>query len=191
MSKILLSKLKTNLENGNLVSFVKESFSVSQVLLALGYQTKGQYISIVRKYLLDNNIDTCHFTSTGKPTVPMKVNICLNCNKEFKTENSARPQYTCSRSCANTYFRTGKHNPLWKSGIGSYRTNALKFYGSKCMICGIDNIAVLQVHHKDKNRYNNEVSNLQILCANCHLLVHQEIYRFNRSLGTIIINDAV
>lgn len=175
MSKVLLNKLKDSFEKGDLLSFVEESFSVSQVLLALGYKTKGQYISIVRNYLLDNNIDISHFTSTGKPIVLMKVNTCLNCSKEFKTINSARPQYTCSKGCANTYFRTGKHNPLWKSGIGSYRVSAINYYGSKCMICGINNIAVLQVHHKDKNRYNNEVSNLQILCANCHLLIHSEI----------------
>jgi hypothetical protein len=26
----------------------------------------------------------------------------------------------------------------------------------------------LELHHKDDNRFNNEISNLQILCCNCH-----------------------
>jgi hypothetical protein len=26
----------------------------------------------------------------------------------------------------------------------------------------------LELHHKDGNHYNNELSNLEILCPNCH-----------------------
>ena len=42
----------------------------------------------------------------------------------------------------------------------------------KCNICGISEWngepIKLQVHHKDGNRHNNEIDNLQILCPNCH-----------------------
>ena len=42
----------------------------------------------------------------------------------------------------------------------------------KCEICGISNWQdkpiTLQVHHKDGNPKNNDFSNLQILCPNCH-----------------------
>ena len=42
----------------------------------------------------------------------------------------------------------------------------------KCDICGISKWngepIKLQVHHKDGNKYNNEIDNLQILCPNCH-----------------------
>ena len=42
----------------------------------------------------------------------------------------------------------------------------------KCDICGISEWngepIKLQVHHKDGDRLNNEINNLQILCPNCH-----------------------
>lgn len=31
-------------------------------------------------------------------------------------------------------------------------------------------MSVLQIHHIDGNHYNNEESNLQLLCPNCHSL---------------------
>ena len=30
---------------------------------------------------------------------------------------------------------------------------------------------VLEVHHQDGNRKNNELSNLQLLCPNCHAII--------------------
>lgn len=43
-----------------------------------------------------------------------------------------------------------------------------------CEICGIsewlDKKAPLELDHIDGNHFNNEISNLQILCANCHAL---------------------
>lgn len=42
----------------------------------------------------------------------------------------------------------------------------------KCEICGVsawqNQLITLQVHHKDGNPKNNDFSNLQILCPNCH-----------------------
>jgi 5-methylcytosine-specific restriction endonuclease McrA len=35
-------------------------------------------------------------------------------------------------------------------------------------------VPFLQVHHKDENRLNNNVDNLELLCANCHRLRHKE-----------------
>lgn len=42
-----------------------------------------------------------------------------------------------------------------------------------CERCGFDaNPVILGVHHKDRNRKNNEASNLEVLCPNCHSLEH-------------------
>ena len=44
----------------------------------------------------------------------------------------------------------------------------------KCEMCGIENWLgkdiTLELHHIDGNRCNNDLSNLQILCPNCHSL---------------------
>jgi 5-methylcytosine-specific restriction endonuclease McrA len=44
-----------------------------------------------------------------------------------------------------------------------------------CQKCGNTDLRVLLVHHIDKNRNNNNPENLQILCYNCHILVHRKI----------------
>ena len=43
----------------------------------------------------------------------------------------------------------------------------------KCVLCNYDNPRALVIHHKDRNRENNHISNLIILCANCHQLIHR------------------
>lgn len=46
----------------------------------------------------------------------------------------------------------------------------------KCEICGLDSWMgkpiPLELHHIDENRFNNRLENLQILCSNCHMQVH-------------------
>ena len=45
----------------------------------------------------------------------------------------------------------------------------------QCSGCGCDgnwmgHILTLQLHHKDGDRTNNELSNLEYLCPNCHAI---------------------
>lgn len=42
-----------------------------------------------------------------------------------------------------------------------------------CCRCGYENAEALEVHHKDRNRSNNEIDNLEVLCCNCHRLEHR------------------
>lgn len=41
--------------------------------------------------------------------------------------------------------------------------------------CKMNDIDVLEVHHKDGNHSNNTLINLEILCANCHTKEHKRI----------------
>lgn len=47
---------------------------------------------------------------------------------------------------------------------------------NRCECCGLSSWMgkpiPLELHHKDLNHYNNDLSNLQILCANCHMQAH-------------------
>jgi len=59
------------------------------------------------------------------------------------------------------------------NGESSYRRLALLEYGYKCQKCGYEaNKAAIEVHHKDHNRENNTIENLEVLCANCHAIHH-------------------
>ena len=64
--------------------------------------------------------------------------------------------------------------------ITLYRKKAYKEYGYICNRCKIKDRRVLLVHHKDRNRYNNNLKNLEVLCLNCHALEHQ-IWRKKRN----------
>lgn len=52
--------------------------------------------------------------------------------------------------------------------------NYRKHLGDKCEKCGEPNKWLLEVHHKDENRANNNAGNLITLCCNCHRLCHLE-----------------
>jgi hypothetical protein len=50
----------------------------------------------------------------------------------------------------------------------NYRKLAFKACDKVCACCGFGVEAVLEVAHLDGNRLNNDLSNLAILCPNCH-----------------------
>ena len=65
------------------------------------------------------------------------------------------------------------HLPHYGTG-NNYRDKVFKIEGKLkiCERCGFDNAAAIIVHHKDRNRENNDLSNLEILCCNCHAIEH-------------------
>jgi len=52
--------------------------------------------------------------------------------------------------------------------VTGYRKLAFETYAPICAICGFGIPEVLEVAHLDRDRGNNSVKNLAILCANCH-----------------------
>lgn len=108
--------------------------------------------------------------------------LCKNCLQALKAENpnSIPPQtskeFEAILKPANTDLKG--YLPKWSKISKEYREK--KNY--TCEICGFhaDNISkkqFIQVHHKDENKENNEESNLQCLCIDCHSNVnsrHQE-----------------
>lgn len=78
-------------------------------------------------------------------------------------------------SWKNSILRSGENHPLWAGGTSVYRGLLLKKGGKiTCSRCGNNDARVLDAHHKDFNRRNNSVENLEWLCKNCHFLAHHE-----------------
>jgi 5-methylcytosine-specific restriction endonuclease McrA len=83
---------------------------------------------------------------------------------------------TCSRICSN------KHREGIKYKIGRPRDKAETFRvlkirlseeGKKvCERCSYGKQEILQIHHKNRNRTDNSLENLEILCPNCHYEEH-------------------
>lgn len=67
---------------------------------------------------------------------------------------------------------------------------AFNVLGSKCKVCGTTEN--LHIHHKDKNRLNNNLSNLEVRCHQCHPSLHKTNERkvagvYNGIIGNRII----
>ena len=72
-------------------------------------------------------------------------------------------------------YSSGFKNKHWKGGISSpyWKQRVIAHYGAKCDICGWKDVPeVLQAHHRDYDRSNNTIENGQILCPNCHQIIH-------------------
>jgi len=48
----------------------------------------------------------------------------------------------------------------------------LELRGGVCERCGYSKREILHVHHKDRNRNNNDLKNLELICPNCHYEEH-------------------
>lgn len=114
--------------------------------------------------------------------IGQNVNCSFCAKKIYKSPHSLLHSksklYFCDKHC-QTRWRNREYveekSINWKNGIRTYR-NILKRNKKtpKCLNCGISNEILLVVHHLDKNRQNNKVSNLIWLCHNCHYQVHHD-----------------
>ena len=72
----------------------------------------------------------------------------------------------------------GQQKKDWSqySKVGHFKKHLIKQKGHKCENCGLTEwqkqSIVLEVHHEDGDRTNNDFSNLKLLCCNCHALTH-------------------
>lgn len=111
--------------------------------------------------------------------------VCAYCGatsyRKPARQRSKSNTYFCSRVCKDHGQRiengiTAIHPSHYGTENGvRYRKLALSEKGSICERCGYNKcLSALQVHHLDKNRSNNRLENLMVLCANCHCEVHHQ-----------------
>ena len=124
-----------------------------------------------------------------------KLCQCSNCGiPVWKTQsqiaNSKTGNVYCSRSCAtamnNKLFKTKINNPQYDGK--DYRKRAFEIYPHACMVCGYDeDPRILEVHHIDENRDNNNDKNLSILCPNCHRKITLHYYKLTKNFKLLPI----
>lgn len=84
----------------------------------------------------------------------------------------------CSRACKDVAQSVDSgfpeiHPAHFDTGASAYRRRALRHHGARCVECGYDRFEVaLHVHHLDRDTTNGKLSNLVVLCRNCHAEVH-------------------
>ena len=106
---------------------------------------------------------------------------CATCKKTFyrlpSKLKSKSGLYFCCRACKDESQHMGGVAEVIPTHYGishrAYRCLALRYLPHICNRCGYDkNELALIVHHIDRNRHNNDLSNLEIVSANCHLIGH-------------------
>lgn len=106
---------------------------------------------------------------------------CFTCQKPvYKSKQDQRRsrsgKFFCSKSCQTKWRNlvfVGERHANWTGGESSYKHIMRRAkVPPVCKKCKTVDVRVLTVHHKDRNRKNNALSNLIWLCHNCHFLVH-------------------
>ncbi len=118
-----------------------------------------------------NNRSFCNSLCYGKAS--RKEKPCIICGTPILAGANKK---TCSRACANKN-RAGIHytGRAPKDKVKTQRILKARLFtirGKQCERCDYSIYQVLQVHHKDRNRTNNTLINLEILCPNCHASEH-------------------
>ena len=88
-------------------------------------------------------------------------------------------------SISHIGIQAGNNHPQWKGGKERYHCKiANSVYKEHhiniiCEKCSLP--SNIQIHHKDRNRKNNNIDNLQALCRKCHASLHHRniVHRAN------------
>lgn len=123
------------------------------------------------------NSRTCPLCGTDyEPTGPAQK-FCKPCGVLRKKEKSRERSYDFAVESGRIQnpgvgsggVQNGSSNPYWKGGISPpyYR----QWKKDTCESCGT--ILHLVGHHKNRNRQNNDRSNIETLCRSCHAVEHQ------------------
>lgn len=125
------------------------STSIRQALLILGVEAKGGNYNVIRKAATLWGIDTSHFTGQG-----------------WRSGKTFQPKRSVDQYLDNSYpinsFRL--KNRLIEEGI-------LQPICSSCNLTRwLTNLIPLELDHIDGDPVNNELTNLRLLCPNCHAL---------------------
>ena len=117
---------------------------------------------------------TCSIKCRGFSKRSKVLTSCSLCKKEFERQLCKLHQKNwCSRACKEKDQCIGGPLalPHYGNGQASYRERAFRYHGKVCNRCGYsEHEQMLDVHHVDRNRKHNKISNLKVLCVWCHAL---------------------
>lgn len=124
-----------------------ESESYREVAQKIGYSPNGgSNIKTIKEMADKYNLDISHFKGQGH-------------TKNIGKHRTSTEKYL-NNEIKVTSFKL--RNRLIEDG----------YFERKCCCCGLDSWLgepiPLELHHKDGNKYNNNLSNLELRCPNCH-----------------------
>ena len=150
------------------VDIIKESKTIAEAIKKMFGYDNGKTRKKFFKLIEEKNLSIEHL-KPRESKYEIVTKLCPVCGNKFETKKGIRDEKTtCSYSCSNTFFRSGKQNPNWSDD--SYRSTCFQYHKKECIICGENKIVT--VHHFDENHKNNSPENLIPLCPTHHQYVH-------------------
>lgn len=147
---------------------IKNSTTYSEAIIKIFGYDNGKSRKKFNELVIKQKFNISHLIKR-KLKYPIIEKTCPVCGEKFKTQLGKKGEKTtCSYSCSNTYFRSGKSNGNWNED--SYRSTCFEHHKKECIICGENKIVT--VHHYDENKKNNKPENLIPLCPTHHQYVH-------------------
>lgn len=141
--------IKHHYKKDLLSKICSESYSYRQCLNKMGIVPAGGNYACLKKYIKLYNIDISHFTlqgwSKGKiigPKRPIEDYLSNKINiQSWKLKQKLIQEKLFIHQCNNCKRKTWLNKSI-----------------------------PIELHHKDGNHMNNNLSNLELLCPNCHAL---------------------
>lgn len=130
---------------------------------AFAKRLKNVECQYCKKEVISSNIKKHEIYCYLNPSNLMFCKVCNALVKNYKTSKG-----TCSRKCANTFFRSGEQNGAWTGE--NYQIICFTHHKKQCIVCNEEKIVA--VHHNDHNHKNNDPANLIPLCPTHHQYVH-------------------
>jgi hypothetical protein len=100
------------------------------------------------------------------------VRNCDYCGRKLKRKPSEliHKSCACSKECKYALMRKDKSDAKGWNSVKAW----MKRHGliEQCERCGFRKQELLVIHHKDRDRKNNDLKNLEVLCPNCHAAEH-------------------
>lgn len=113
----------------------------------------------------------CHGIELRQPGSALAT--CEVCNAQYwrTRKRSKFLTKTCSKKCRG--IATRKATPIAKDVSGLKKWFRRRGLMKQCEDCGYkEMVNILVIHHKDRDRTNNALNNLKVLCPNCHAIEH-------------------
>ena len=131
---------------------VSTSLSTRQVLVKLKLKPAGGNYQQIKKYIIENNLNTSHFTGQG-----------WNVGLKFIPKKAAPLNELLVKNSSYQSFKLKKR--LFNEGLKKPR----------CELCGwsrktVDGRIPLELDHINGVHTDNRLENLRVLCPNCHSL---------------------